>query len=77
MIQLISPSEPEAIPEDVAAKLATIECRIDRPLNDGQAEEVRNRIARSIALGVALRGYPLTNADEPEISLVPFQGGGR
>lgn len=70
-------SEGEAIPADVQARFATIAARIEQPLSDAQAEEVRHRIARSIALGAALRGYPLTNADEPEIALDPFVGGDR
>jgi hypothetical protein len=70
-------SESEAIPEDVAARFALIESRIAQPLHDDQANEVRKRIARSIALGVALRRFPLSNADEPEIALVPFRGGER
>jgi hypothetical protein len=70
-------SEAEALPHDVAARFALIETRIAQPLDDGQADEVRSRIARSIALGVTLRMYPLTNADEPEIALVPFRGGER
>ena len=65
-------SEAEGIPGDVQARLAMIAERIDVPLTDAQAEQVRNRIARSITLGVALRSYPLTNADEPEIALDPF-----
>lgn len=62
---------------DVAARLALIEARIERPLTEEQRDEVRARIARSIALGVAMRAYPLTNADEPEIALVPFRGDDR
>ena len=65
-------SEAEGIPGDVQARFAMIAERIDVPLSDAQAEQVRNRIARSIALGVALRSCPLTNADEPEIALDPF-----
>lgn len=67
-------SDTEAIPPDVSARLASIEARIERPLTEEQRAEVRARIARSIALGVALRTYPLTNADEPEIALAPFRG---
>ncbi len=70
-------SEAEGIPADVQARFVSIEQRIERPLTEAQAEQVRNRIARSIALGVALRRYPLTNADEPEIALDPFVGGQR
>ena len=77
MTKFTDDSEAEAIPRDVAARFASIETRIAQPLDDGQADEVRNRIARSIALGAALRMYPLTNADEPEIALVPFRGGER
>ena len=67
-------SEAQGVPADVQARFAMIEQRIERPLTEAQAEEVRARIARSIALGVALRRYPLTNADEPEIALDPFVG---
>jgi hypothetical protein len=70
-------SNEEAVPADVQARFATIEERIETPLTDAQAEQVRIRIARSIALGVTLRGYPLLNADEPEIALDPFLGGNR
>ena len=65
-------AEADGIPADVQARFAMIEQRIEQPLTEGQGEEVRARIARSIALGVALRRYPLTNADEPEIALDPF-----
>jgi len=66
--------ESEEPPLDVQARFATIEQRIEQPLTEAQADEVRSRIARSIALGVALRGYPLTNADEPEIAFDPLNG---
>lgn len=67
-------SESEGLPRDVLARFAMIEQRLERPMTETQADEVRARIARSIALGVALRAYPLTNADEPEIALDPFVG---
>lgn len=70
-------SDAEGIPGDVQARFALIEQRIEHPLTETQAGEVRARIARSIALGVALRAYPLTNADEPEIAFDPFLGGER
>jgi hypothetical protein len=70
-------SEAEGIPADVQARFLLIEERIARPLTDAQAEQVQKQIARSIALGVTLRSYPLTNADEPEIALDPFVGGAR
>jgi len=70
-------SEFEGVPADVRARFASIEQRIERPLTDEQGEQIRSRIARSIALGVALRSYPLTNADEPEIALDPFVGSDR
>jgi hypothetical protein len=70
-------SGAEGIPADVQARFAAIEQRIARPLTEEQSEEVRERIARSIALGMTLRRYPLTNADEPEIALDPFVGGDR
>lgn len=72
-----SHSESESILTDVQARFALIEQRIAVPLTDAQADEVRARIARSIALGVALRAYPLSNADEPEIALDPFVGADR
>lgn len=62
------------VPADVQARFAMIEARTAMPMTETQAEEVRQRIARSIALGVALRGYPLTNADEPEIAFDPLAG---
>lgn len=62
---------------DVEARFAMIEQRVAHPLSEAQATQVRNRIARSIGLGVALRSYPLTNADEPEIALDPFVGDDR
>ena len=77
MSQTRGHSESEGLPADVQARFALIEQRIEQPLTEEQAEQVRSRIARSIALGVALRGYPLTNADEPEIALDPFVGGTR
>ena len=70
-------SETEGMPLDVQARLAMIEQRIEQPMTEEQVEQVRGRIGRSIALGVALRAYPLTNADEPEIALDPFVGGNR
>jgi len=57
---------------DIQARFALIEQRIEHPLTETEAGAVQARIARSIALGVALRSYPLTNADEPEIALDPF-----
>ena len=70
-------SESEGTPPDVSARFALIEARIEQPLTNAQAAQVKGRIARSIALGVALRAYPLTNADEPEIALVSFRGDDR
>ena len=77
MAEMNEHSDSEGVPADVLARFAMIEQRIERPLSEAQAEQVRNRIARSIALGVTLRNYPLTNADEPEIALDPFVGGDR
>jgi hypothetical protein len=77
MSETLGRSELEGMPLDVAARFAIVEHRMERPMTAEQATEVRNRIARSIALGVALRAYPLTNADEPEIALVPFRAGDR
>ena len=67
-------SESEGVPPDVAARLAMVEARLAQPLTDEQRDQVRKLIARSIALGVSLREYPLTNADEPEIALAPYRG---
>lgn len=71
-----SPDGPEfdSIPVDVSARFATVENRIEHPLSAEQAALVRTRLARSIALGTALRQYPLTNADEPEIGFDPLGG---
>ncbi|MEZ4533123.1 MAG: hypothetical protein R2855_19170 [Thermomicrobiales bacterium] len=77
MRQDVDRLETEGIPMDVAARLEMVQQRIEHPLTEEQTEQVRNRIARSIALGVALRGYPLSNADEPEIAFDPFAGGER
>jgi len=77
MVRNEEDSVSEANLGDVDARLAMIESRIARPLSGEQREQVRTRIARSIALGMAMRAYPLTNADEPEIVLVPFHGGNR
>ena len=68
-------SGSEGMPSDVAARLGVIEARLEKPLTEQERNEVRGRIARSIALGVALRAYPLSNADEPEIALAPYRGG--
>lgn len=70
-------SEAEGMPTDVQARFAMIEQRIEHPLTPDQVDEVLGNIARSISLSMALRGYPLTNADEPEIAFDPFAGGGR
>jgi hypothetical protein len=67
-------SASEGVPPDVAARLGMIEARLEKPLTEEQRDEVRGRIARSIGLGVALRAYPLSNADEPEIALAPYRG---
>jgi hypothetical protein len=67
-------SGSEGMPSDVAARLGMIEARLEKPLTEEERNEVRGRIARSIALGVALRAYPLSNADEPEIELAPYRG---
>lgn len=67
----------EPVPVDVEARFALVESRLEHPLSAEQAADVRQRIGRSIALGVKLRSFPLTNADEPEIALVPFRGGDR
>ena len=67
-------SGSDGIPPDVAARLGMIEPRLEKPLTEEQRDEVRGRIARSIALGMALRAYPLGNADEPEIALAPYRG---
>jgi tRNA U54 and U55 pseudouridine synthase Pus10 len=69
--------ERDEVPADVQARLAMIEQRLEQPMTEAQAEQVKQRIARSIGLGVALRRYPLTNADEPEIALDPFVGAGQ
>ena len=68
-------SDSESTMTDVDSRLAVIQSRIDRPLSEEQIAQVKGRIARSIALGVALRAYPLGNGDEPEIALVPYRGG--
>ena len=60
---------------EIEARLAAIETRIEYPLTAQQVAIVTKRIAQSIELGKALRAYPLTNADEPEIGFVPFRGG--
>ena len=67
----------ENVPADVQARMSMIEQRIEQPMTEPQSDLVRMRVARSIALGVALRRYPLTNADEPEIALDPLAGGSR
>ncbi len=67
-------SASEGVPADVRARFELIEQRIEQPMTEEQAEQVRKRIAQSIALAMTLRGYPLTNADEPEIALDPFVG---
>lgn len=67
----------EPLLADVEARLALITARIGHPLTEEQTAQVKSRIARSIALGVALRAYPLSNADEPEIALVPYRGDDR
>ncbi len=77
MTEMNEQLESEGVPADVQARFAMIEQRVAHPLSEEQAAQVRDRIARSIALGVALRSYPLTNADEPEIALDPFLGGNR
>ncbi len=77
MSQTNDRSESEGTPPDVEARFATIEARVDRPLTEEEAAQVKRRIARSIALGAALRAYPLTNADEPEIAMDPYFGGDR
>ena len=70
-------AEFEGIPADVRARFEMIEQRLEWPMTEEQAEQVRKRIAQSIGLGVALRRYPLGNADEPEIGFDPFVGGDR
>jgi hypothetical protein len=70
-------SASEGVPPDVVARLGVVEARLKKPLTEEQRDEVRGRIARSIALGVALRAYPLTNADEPEIAMAPYRGSDR
>jgi hypothetical protein len=77
MTQTIDQSESEGTPPDVDARFAMIEARVDQPLTEEQAAQVKRRIARSIALGVALRAYPMANADEPEIAMAPYRGGDR
>lgn len=74
MVRTNSNSEVEGIPQDVQARYAMIEQRIEHSLTEAQAAEVRSNIARSIALGVALRRFPLANADEPEIGFDPLEG---
>lgn len=64
----------EDVPADVQARFDLVASRIDQPLTTEQAAQLRGRIARSIALGVTLREYPLGNGDEPEIALVPYRG---
>lgn len=76
MSQHADRSEAEVVPPEVEARFAMIEARLEQPLTDEQTAQVKNHIGRSIALGMALRGYPLTNADEPEIALVPYRGEG-
>lgn len=77
MRQDVDRLETEGIPLDTAARLEVIQQRIEHPLTEEQTEQVRKRIARSIALGATMRGYPLSNADEPEIAFDPFVGGDR
>jgi hypothetical protein len=77
MAQTNDHSESEENLPDVEARFAMIEGRVERPLTGEQGAQVKRRIARSIALGVALRAYPLTNADEPEIAMAPYWGDDR
>lgn len=77
MAQTNDHSESEAALPDVEARFAMVETRIEQPLTGEQAARVKRRIAQSIALGVALREYPLTNADEPEIAMAPYRGDDR
>lgn len=51
----------------VDARIAEIEERFGERLTAEQRLQVRTRIERTIALSVAMRATPLTNADEPEI----------
>lgn len=68
-------SESDTARAAVAARLAMIQSRVDQPLSDAEMAEVTQRIARSMALGAALRAYPLENHDAPEIALLPYRGG--
>ena len=77
MAQTNDHSESEATMPDVEARFAMIEARVEQPLTVEQASQVKRRIAQSIALSVALRAYPLTNADEPEIAMAPYRGDDR
>ncbi len=54
-------------------RFGMIETRITQALSAEQTALVKKRIGQSIALGTALRAYPLTNADEPEIGFRPYR----
>ena len=72
-----SPEDASGALEDVEARFAIVAGRVERPLTDEQAAEVRTRIARSIALSVTLRSLPLANGDAPGIDLITPKGDGR
>lgn len=58
----------------VDARIAEIAERFGERLTAEQRLQVRTRIERTIALSVAMRATPLTNADEPEIVFSPYRG---
>ncbi|HET8524059.1 MAG TPA: hypothetical protein VFL82_12560 [Thermomicrobiales bacterium] len=59
----------------IDARLAALTARFGERLTDEEWHGVRERIARIVDQGKALRAVPLTNADEPEIVFVPYRGG--
>lgn len=59
--------------EVVEAQLAAIHARFGDRFSEDERRQVRDKLARGIDVGERLRRVPLTNADEPELTIVPFR----
>jgi hypothetical protein len=59
----------------IDARMAALTALYGDRFDDGQRAHIRGDIAREVFLASQLRGWPLVNADEPEIVFTPFRGG--
>lgn len=66
-------SPPAAADPSVDAQMAALVARFGDRLSPSQREQVRGHVAALAGSGRTMRRVPLTNADEPDASYVPYR----